>query len=51
MRVHWCVSPINVLPTGCQLFSRRRFLSVTIDQLDKADAPLIPQEDIYFLRV
>ena len=24
VKVQWCVSPINVLLTGCQLFPRRR---------------------------
>ena len=33
--VKWCVSPINVLPIGCQPFPIIVFyLSITIDQLD-----------------
>ncbi|KAI0274264.1 hypothetical protein BGY98DRAFT_994937 [Russula aff. rugulosa BPL654] len=49
MKVKWCVSPIDVLPTGCQFFSRHRLLSNRIDQLDKADGPLISEAYIYLL--
>jgi hypothetical protein len=42
MKVQWCVSPINVLPKLPTLSHHRLLLSVSIDQLDKADAPLIP---------
>jgi hypothetical protein len=54
MKVQWCVFPIEVMPISCQpslvtvlLF----FNSVNIDQLDKADAPLIPEAYIYLFGV
>jgi hypothetical protein len=48
MKLQWCVSPTNILPTGCQPFPVT-VLSISIDQLDKADAPLIPEAYIYLL--
>jgi hypothetical protein len=51
MRVYWCVSPFNVLPTCCQPFPRHCLLSVCIDQLDKADTPLIQSAYKYLLGV
>ena len=41
--------PINVLPTSGQLFSHHFLLSINIDQLDKTDAPLIPEAYIHLL--
>ena len=51
MGVKRCVSPINILSTGLRAFPRFGLLSVGIDQLDKVDAPLIPDACIYLLRV
>ena len=43
--------PINVLPTSGQLFPIIFFLSISIDQLDKTDAPLIPEAYINLLGI
>ena len=51
MKVQWCVSSINVLPTSSQPFPLTILIFVSIDQLDKADAPLIPEAYIYLLGV
>ena len=42
MKVQWCVSLINFLPRQAANLFRHRLLSVSIDQLDNADAPPIP---------
>src|ERR1700680_1449127 len=49
MRVQWCVSPTNILPTIFQLFCRP--LSVSIDKLDNADPPPIQETHIYPLGI
>jgi hypothetical protein len=51
VKVQWCVSPIDVLPIVYQPFPVFCCLSVSIDQLDKADAPLIPEVYTYLLGV
>jgi hypothetical protein len=43
--------PINVLPTSGQLFPIIFFFPISIDQLDKTDAPLIPEAYINLLGV
>ena len=46
--MEWCVCLIEVLPTGCQP-SPVSLPSANIDQVDKTDAPLIPEPYIYLL--
>jgi hypothetical protein len=46
MQVQWCVSQIDSLSTSCQPFTVT-LLFVSIDQLDKAEAPFIPEAYIF----
>ena len=47
----WCVSPTNILPTGCQPFPDSALFLLASNQRDKADSPFIREAHIYLLGV